>query len=325
MDPASTTLALLALLTLFVVNAGVVLLLARRLARRRARTQPTDSHNLAQQVLAAMEDGDGAQASDEEQMLLGVFQFRDTLAREVMTPRRDIIALPATATEAETMALVADEGHSRIPVYEETLDDIVGVLLAKDLLTHMARKSAGRDDASEMFDLRRLMREPYFVPDTKRIGELLAELKARSVHMAILLDEFGGTEGLLTLEDLLEEIVGDIYDEFDEPETSPFDVADNGEVLIDGGASISEFNDRFGMALPERDFDTVGGFVFGELGRVPVAGDTVSLNGSGELRVEGVEDRRVTRLRLIPETRPSGATDATDPTDVASFSDIDER
>src|SRR5690606_9793138 len=134
------------------------------------------------------------------------YHLRDTLAREVMTPRRDIVALPTTATLAETLALVTAEGHSRIPVYGESIDDIVGVLLVKDLLLHLSRNP---DPAA--FDLRSLVREPYFVPDTQKIGELLPELRTKSVHMAIVLDEFGGTDGLVTLEDMLEEIVGDIY------------------------------------------------------------------------------------------------------------------
>jgi CBS domain containing-hemolysin-like protein len=232
----------------------------------------------------------------DQQMLLGVFQFRDTIAREVMTPRRDIIALETTATRAETLALVAEEGHSRIPVYRESIDEIVGILLVKDLLANFAQNQ----DADAPFTLQSLVREPYFVPDTKRIGELLSELRARSAHMAILLDEFGGTEGLVTLEDMLEEIVGDIRDEYDEPEDVDFQLTDTGDVLIDGGTSIFEVNERFGLRLPEEDFDTIGGFVFGELGRVPVPGDIVSLNGRGDLRVEDVEERRVTRVRLIP-------------------------
>ncbi|HEX6133974.1 MAG TPA: hemolysin family protein [Longimicrobiales bacterium] len=245
---------------------------------------------------------EGTVESDQEQMLLGVYHLRDTLAREVMTPRRDIVALPVTATRAETLALVAEEGHSRIPVYAESIDDITGVLLVKDLLTHITRE--GADEVE--FDLARLVREPYFVPDTKRIGELLPELRTKSVHMAIVLDEFGGTDGLVTLEDMLEEIVGDIYDEHDIPEEeTDFEITDAGEVLIDGGASIFDVNERFGLALPERDYDTIGGYVFGELGRVPIAGDVVVVDdGAGELRVDEVEERRVTRVRLILKPAP---------------------
>jgi putative hemolysin len=306
MDPASTTLILL-VLTLLGVNAVIVVLLTRWLVARQAGSEPRSEGQALQHVLSVIEENDGAVATDQEQMLLGVFHFRDTVAREVMTPRRDIIALPVAASEEEALRLVAAEGHSRIPVYAETLDEIVGVLLAKDLLTHIALRGSRAETVP--FDLRRLMREPHFVPDSKRIGELLAELRAKSVHMAIVLDEFGGTEGIVTLEDLIEEIVGEIQDEYDEPEETPIAMVEGGDVLIEGGASIFEVNERLGLALPERDFDTIGGYVFGELGRVPVPGDVVSLNGSGELRVEDVEERRVTRLRLvrIPTTGAASA------------------
>lgn len=287
-------------------TAGLVMRIAGR--------QPSEVHSLAHtpdeiRMLVEQSHQDGTVEADQEQMLLGVIQLRDTLAREVMTPRRDIIALPITATRAETLALVTEEGHSRIPVYAESIDDVIGVLLVKDLLAHVTR--AGTTDAP--FDLASLVREPYFVPDTKRIGELLPELRTKSVHMAIVLDEFGGTDGLVTLEDMLEEIVGDIYDEHDIPEEeTDFEITASGEVLIDGGASIFDVNERFDLKLPEEDYDTVGGFVFGELGRVPVAGDSVPLHDAGELLVEEVEERRVTRVRLIERKTPAPSTAAED-------------
>lgn len=260
-----------------------------------------------------IDEHEDAIGADEERMLLSLFQFRHTLAREVMTPRRDIIALPSTATLAETVALVIAEGHSRVPVYREEIDDVVGVLLVKDLLEYVTRQPAREPSA---FDLAALMREPYFVPDTKPIGELLTELRRRSVHMAILLDEFGGTEGLVTLEDMIEEIVGDIYDEHDEPEETAFEVLADGDIVIDGGASISDVNTRLDLALPEADFDTIGGFVFGELGRVPVVGDVVGLEDGGDLHVDAVEDRRILRVRLAPAAASAHfdeRDDATDP------------
>jgi putative hemolysin len=144
-----------------------------------------------------------------------------------------------------------------------------------------------------------LLREPFFIPDSKRIGELLPELRAHSVHMAIVLDEFGGTEGILTLEDLLEEIVGDIFDEHDEPELD-FRALDDGAILVDGGVSIGTVNERLGLALPEADFDTIGGFVFGTLGRVPEVGDVVALDAGAELSVETTHERRITAVRYSP-------------------------
>jgi putative hemolysin len=267
-----------------------------------------DTHDEIRQLVEQSHQ-DGNAESDQEQMLLGVIQFRDTLAREVMTPRRDIMALPVTASRADTLALVMEEGHSRIPVFADSIDDVIGVLLVKDLLRHIAQYP----EPESLFDLASLMREPYFVPDTKRIGELLPELRTKSVHMAIVLDEFGGTDGLVTLEDMLEEIVGDIFDEHDVPEEeTDFEITDAGDVLIDGSASIFDVNEHFGLSLPEKDYDTIGGYVFGELGRVPVEGDTVSIDDVRELRVHEVEERRVTRVLLLPLPDGSGADEAAD-------------
>jgi CBS domain containing-hemolysin-like protein len=263
--------------------------------------EPTGVHSVAHspeeiRMLVEQSHQEGEIEAEQEQMIHGVFEFPETLAREIMTPRPDIIALDVNATMDEVMNLLIEEGHSRIPVYEENLDNLVGVLLVKDLLPYMAGTKG------EAFVLRELLREPYFVPDTKRISELLVELRTKNVHMAIVLDEFGGTEGIVTLEDLLEEIVGEIYDEYDIAEPD-FTVTPEGDVIIDGGASIDEVNDRFGMDLSSEDFDTIGGFIFGALGRVPQNGDSIHVDGSGELRVEGTEERRVTAVRLIPARR----------------------
>jgi putative hemolysin len=234
---------------------------------------------------------------EEREMIDGVLELSETVAREVMTPRIDIVAVPLDVDLERLVQLVVAEGHSRLPVYRNSIDNIVGVLLAKDLLPLLTH-GAEFDDAT--FDVVRLMREPFFVPDTKPISEILGEFRRTSVHLAIVLDEFGGTYGLVTLEDLLEEIVGEIRDEHDleEPE---FARTPDGDVLIDGGASISEVNERFGLHIPEEDFDTIGGYIFGALGRVPEPGDRV--DGVGDdpgvaLDVEETEDRRITRVRL---------------------------
>ena len=277
--------------------------------------EPTGVHSVAHspeeiRMLVEQSHQEGEIEAEQEQMIHGVFEFPEILAREIMTPRPDIIALEATTSMDDVVRLLIEEGHSRIPVYEENLDNIVGVLLVKDLLPYMAgTKGQG-------FVLRELLREPYFVPDTKRISELLAELRTRNVHLAIVLDEFGGTEGIVTMEDLLEEIVGEIYDEYDVAEPD-FTTTPEGHVLIDGGASIDEVNERFGMDLSSEDYDTIGGFIFGALGRVPQSGDEIHVDGSGQLRVEETEERRVTTVRLIPARRKKprvtdGSTDEDD-------------
>jgi CBS domain containing-hemolysin-like protein len=263
--------------------------------------EPTGVHSVAHspeeiRMLIEQSQQEGEIEAEQEQMIHGVFEFPETLAREIMTPRPDIVALDVDTAMENVVNLLIEEGHSRIPVYEDNLDNIVGVLLVKDLLPYMAGTKG------EAFVLRDLLREPYFVPDTKRISELLGELRTRNVHLAIVLDEFGGTEGLVTMEDLLEEIVGEIYDEYDVAEPD-FTTTPEGHVIIDGGASIDEVNERFGMSLSSDDFDTIGGFIFGTLGRVPQPGDAVIVDGSGELRVEGTEERRVTAVRLVPSRR----------------------
>jgi CBS domain containing-hemolysin-like protein len=248
-------------------------------------------------MFVARSSEQGVVEEDEREMIHGVFEFTDTVAREVMTPRTEMVSVPADISLDALLDTLVDEGHSRFPVYEGSIDSIVGVVLSKDLLPLLRDRDRG---AGEPFDVRRVMREPYFVPDTKPVDDLLAEFRQQSVHLAIVLDEFGGTYGLVTMEDLLEEIVGDINDEHDVAEPD-FAATPEGDVLIDGGASISEVNERFGTTLPEEDFDTVGGFVFGALERVPVVGDVVAVpssRGNMELRVEEVDERRVSMLRL---------------------------
>src|SRR5688500_9782378 len=241
---------------------------------------PTGMHSMPHtpeeiRLLIEQSQEHGDIEAEQEQMIAGVFEFPEIMAREVMTPRRDIKALDIGSTMDEVMQFLIEEGHSRVPIFEEDLDKIVGVLLAKDLLPYLVGSKG------EGFQLREVMREPYFVPDTKLLGELMTEMRAQNVHLVIVIDEFGGTEGLVTMEDLLEEIVGDIYDEYDEPEPE-FEVNDQGEILVDGGASIDEVNERFDTELSSQDFDTIGGYIFGALGRVPQEGDRVSVNNSGE-------------------------------------------
>jgi CBS domain containing-hemolysin-like protein len=241
---------------------------------------------------------------DEQAMIHGVFELTRTVAREVMTPRPDIVAVPTDIGFEEVVATAGRSGHSRLPVYRDSLDNVVGVVLAKDLLTIAAAQE--RDG----FDVTEIMREPYFVPDTKSVGELLAELRRLKIHMAIVVDEFGGTDGLVTLEDLIEEIVGEIYDEYDEARpvymTTP-----GGQPLIDGGAPIDEVNEKYELELPEEDYDTLGGFILGELGHVPKRGDVVRVPGA-EFVVERVENRRVRLVRLLTSAEQSQGAPRTD-------------
>jgi CBS domain containing-hemolysin-like protein len=254
--------------------------------------------------LLVMEPGEGTPGDmedDEREMLRGVFEISETGARVVMTPRTEMVAVPVEVTLQRLLEVATEEGHSRIPVYQGTIDSVLGVILTKDLLRVLYERGGAADGE---FDARSILRPALFVPDTKPVDELLSELRRQAVHVAIVLDEFGGTYGLVTLEDLLEEIVGEINDEFDEVELE-FESTPEGDVLIDAGVLIGDVNERFGLRIPEEEFDTVGGFVFGSLGRVPERGDSVSVmspEGEMELRVEETDERRVSLLRL---TRPA--------------------
>ncbi len=232
----------------------------------------------------------GKVEQDEQAMIDGVFDLTRTVAREVMTPRPDIVAVPVGAGFRELVKVAASSGYSRLPVYEGSLDNVVGIVLVKDLLP------LTESGDLEEFDARRVMREPYFVPDTKPVDDLLAEFQGLKIHIGIVVDEFGGTDGLVTLEDLIEEIVGEIYDEYDVARTM-FRVSPQGEALIDGSAPIEEVNERFGLSLPEEGYDTLAGYILGELGHVPRPGDTVSTTGA-RLVVEKVDERRVRLVRL---------------------------
>lgn len=248
-------------------------------------------------ILVARGHEQGVVEEDEREMIHGVFEFSQTVAREVMTPRIDVVAVPDDIALPELIRVVVEEGHSRLPVYSGSIDTVIGVLLAKDLIPLLAQTDRLH---SRPFEIRRIMREPYFVPDSKPVDDILAEFQQQNVHLAIVLDEFGGTYGVVTMEDLLEEIVGEIDDEYD-ISVPEFFATPEGDVLIDGGASLSEVNERYGLSLPDDDYDTIGGYIFGALGRVPVAGDQINElgeDGSRMLVVEETEDRRVLRVRL---------------------------
>jgi CBS domain containing-hemolysin-like protein len=251
---------------------------------------------------------DGAESQieeDEREMLRGVLEISRTVAREVMTPRTEVVAVPADVSFERLLQVADEEGHSRIPVYEGSIDSVVGVVLAKDLMRVLLARQREPDAP---FDLGAILRPAYFVPDTKPVDELLGELRRQAVHMAIVLDEFGGTDGVVTLEDLLEEIVGEINDEFDEVEAEIVPPPE-GDVLIDAGLLISDVNDRLGLRISDEEFDTLGGFVFGTLGRVPEVGDAVAVageEGEMELRVEALDERRVSRVRLMRPVPAAG-------------------
>ncbi len=237
--------------------------------------------------LAEIETGDDVIEEDEREMIRGVITLDETLAREIMAPRIDIVALDVSETIDDALQLIVAKGFSRIPLYDETIDNIVGIIYAKDLLRCVTE--------SRRPSLRDIARPAYFIPESKRVDELLAELKKSKVHIAIVVDEYGGTAGLVTIEDLLEEIVGEIQDEYDREE-APIERVNETEAILDARVSIDALRELFGFEMEDEDYDTVGGFVYHHLGKVPVAGDEVRVDGL-TLRVLSVLGRRIKKVR----------------------------
>jgi len=228
--------------------------------------------------------------ADDARLLQGVFEFSEKTAREVMTPRTEMVALPADLTLEEAADQVAVAGRSRYPVYGESLDDILGIVHAKDILAGLRSAKGG--------SLRTVLRPAVFVPGTREVEDVLADMKRQKIHLAIVLDEFGGTAGLVTMEDLLEEIVGQIYDEYDRP-SGELRVAPAGVApIIAGSVPIREVNSAFGLDLGDEDYTTIGGFLFGAIGRLPRPGDQVAVKGAVFEIVE-VEGRRVGTIRVL--------------------------
>ena len=229
--------------------------------------------------------------ADDARLLQGVFEFSEKSAREVMTPRTEMVALPADLTVEEAADQVAVAGRSRYPVYGESLDDILGVVHAKDILAGVRSAKGG--------GLRAVVRPAMFVPGTREVEDVLADMKRQKSHLAIVLDEFGGTAGLVTMEDLLEEIVGQIYDEYDRPTGDLVRAAAAGEApLVSGSTPIRDVNGAFGLQLDEGDYTTIGGYLFGVLGRLPKVGDQVAVKGAVFEIVE-MDSRRVGAVRVV--------------------------
>jgi CBS domain containing-hemolysin-like protein len=275
---------------IWVLNGSSVLLL-RAFGQRDVKEEeaPHSAEELRMLVERASEGG--LLPTTDAEILGGVFEFSEKNAREVMTPRTGIVAIPAEATLDEAISTVEEAGFSRYPVYRETVDDIIGMVHAKDLLRVLHRRPAE-------FTLESIVRPVHVVPGSREVEEVLADFKRRKEHLAIVLDEYGGTAGMVTMEDLLEEIVGEILDEYDDPLTaSAADPTAAGAQLVPGDANIRELNEELGVAIPEQDYTTVGGFVFGQLGRLPVVGDRVSIPGA-HFTVRAMDGRRVKSLSV---------------------------
>jgi CBS domain containing-hemolysin-like protein len=246
-------------------------------------------------ILVEQSTEGGSLLKEDARLIEGVFEFSEKTAQEVMTPRTQMIALEAGLSVQEAADQVAQARRSRYPVYTESLDEIAGVVHAKDILTALRARPNETVQA--------IMRPPLFVPGTREVEDVLADMKRLKSHLAVVLDEYGGTAGLVTMEDLLEEIVGPIFDEYD-PQDRP--AAGDGAARLDGAMPISEFNAKFDAALDDNDYTTLGGYVFGQLGRLPRPGDRVTV-APYTFEVLEMDGRRVKSLRLHTASAPVGA------------------
>jgi CBS domain containing-hemolysin-like protein len=250
---------------------------------------PAEEQSEAAESYLEVGEQTGLIEQDERRLLRSIFAFGDTLVREVMTPRPDIAAIRADATLAELAGVFREEGYSRLPVYSDSLDNIVGIVFVKDLILLEGQAGETRPVTS-------LMRPAYFVPETKRVAELLGEFQKRRLQVAIVVDEYGGTAGLVTLEDLLEEIVGEIRDEYD-LEAEPIVDEGNGSFVFNGKVGIIEMAERLGVDIERQGFETVGGYLLSHVGRVPAKGETFDIEDVS-VEVLDAERRRINKVRI---------------------------
>ena len=237
---------------------------------------------------------DGVLESEEHKMINNVFDFGDHLAKEIMVPRVDMCFLKADATYEDFMKLYKEEKFTRIPVYEETRDNVIGILNVKDIILY---------DKEQEFHVRDFLREAYYTYEFKNTSELMVEMRKNSISIAIVLDEYGITAGLITLEDLLEEIVGDIRDEFDEAEAEEVQQLGEREYLVEGSSKLEDLNDMIGLGIESEDYDSIGGIVIDALQHLPVEGEEVTIENGTRLVVEQIDKNRIEKVHIyLPET-----------------------
>lgn len=262
-----------------------------RLLFRRGGITEEDIHS----IIDAGEEK-GVLNLDEHEMIHGVLGLKGRTAREIMVPRTEIACVNSRVTIEEVIDRIIEEGHSRIPVFEDDLDHIVGIVYAKDILKFWG-KQGGRTSPRE------IARKAYFIPETMHLENLLREFKKKKVHIAIVVDEYGGTSGLITIEDLIEEVFGEIEDEYDTDEERLISLQD-GWILVDGRLEIEELEEHLDIEIPDKDFESVGGFIFHLIGRVPKKGETIAYPGL-EIRIEAADERKVekVKIRKTPDER----------------------
>ncbi len=275
-------------LTLFSWLVAIPLWVTKRLTGATDPVGAFTEQELKTLVDAAVQEDDSLER-DETRMIHSIFQLGETLAREIMVPRIDMLALEADTPVGGAVQALLQSGHSRVPVYDDTVDNMLGLLYSKDLLRVW-------QEGDRIASLRALLRPAYFIPEAKKVDELLAEMQIRRIHMAIVVDEYGGVAGLVTLEDIVEEIVGEIQDEFDQGEESPYQELGDGDYLFLGRVDLDDFNEVMSSNLSKDDADTLGGYIYSSLGRVPHVGDQVHKDEL-LLTVEQVSARRIRKVR----------------------------
>ena len=270
--------------------------------RRLAGHGDQDEENpdeLRQEIIQAAADvaAEGGVDAQEMEMIESVMEFGETDAAEIMTPRTDIFALEANCDWVTAANDIFKAGHTRVPIYSENIDNIVGIIYAKDLLEYVGSSTCPTD-------LTTIARKPFYVPETKPLDDLLREFKTRKVHIAVVLDEYGGTAGLVSIEDVIEEIVGEIADEYDESEQKQFTMLSNVAAEVDGRLRVDELNDLLEVELPEdEDYDTVAGFAVAELGYIPQANETFTAR-SVTVKILEADEKKISRLRVEKIAKP---------------------
>jgi CBS domain containing-hemolysin-like protein len=277
--------------TFFLNKSSQVIL--RALGQEKAGSEEAVHSPEEIRLLVEQSQESGQMQAHDADLIDAVFEFSEKNAREVMTPRTELVALPVEATLSEVLGVVEESGLSRYPVYDESIDNIIGVVLAKDLLKLLAPRAN-----TDAFDLPSIMRPVHVIPGSREVEEVLADFKRLKEHMAVVLDEYGGTAGVVTMEDLLEEIVGEILDEYDTPEDAEAPLHTRaGETLVPGSTHIGELNEHFSLTVPDEDYTTIGGYVFGVLGRLPLVGDRV-IAGGAIFTVREMDGRRIETLAV---------------------------
>ncbi len=267
--------------------------------RKRFSSQPQASSEEELQDLIDASEQQGIIDEGEGDMLQSILELDETIVREIMVPRTEIVCADADDPFGTILEIILKSGHSRIPIYKNNIDNIIGLVYAKDLLRHWGR-------AIDTITFAEIMRQPFLIPESKQVSVMLKEFQEARVHMAIVIDEYGGTSGLVTIEDLIEEIVGEIQDEYDIEEKLLIEQAD-GSLLVDGRLSIEDFEEYFDIEVEREMFDTVGGYVVEQHGRVPFVGEQVRVGDFDMIITQG-DQRAVRQLQVVPLLSPENET-----------------